>query len=315
MSGGTGVHVVFGTGPIGRATAEALLRRGLRVRMVNRSGRSPLGERVDVVAGDARDAGFATRAASEADAVYQTLNPEYHEWESEFPLLQRGVLAAAERVGARYVSMDNVYSYGDPHGEVLTETSPENPHTRKGRVRKRMADELWEAHRAGRVAVTSGRASDYYGPGAGNASPIGDPVVSAVRRGKRAALFDSPDTVHSYTFIPDIGEGLAVLGTDDRALGRAWHLPNDPNPRTSRQMVEALAAVAGTTARVTTIPVFALRALGVINPTVRELVEMAYEFRGPFVVDSSAITREFGLRATPIDEAWERTLRETDPPK
>ncbi|WP_160141312.1 NAD-dependent epimerase/dehydratase family protein [Microbacterium sp. SLBN-154] len=308
MSGGSGVHVVFGTGPVGRATAEALLRREIRVRMVNRSGRSPLGERVDVVAGDARDADFATRAANGAEAVYQTLNPEYHEWETQFPLLQRGVLAAAQRVGARYVAMDNVYSYGDPHGEILTETSPENPHTRKGRVRKRMADELWEDHRAGRVAVTSGRASDYYGPGAGNASPIGDPVISAVRKGKRAALFDSPDTVHSYTFIPDIGEGLAELGTNDRALGRAWHLPNDPNPRSSRQMVESLARALGTTAKVTTIPVFALRAVGVINPTVRELIEMAYEFRSAFVVDSTAITQEFGLRATPIDEAWQRTL-------
>lgn len=307
MSGVDGVHVVFGTGPVGTATAEALLRRGLPVRMINRSGRSPLWDRVEIVSGDARDGAFTRRAAAGAVAVYQTLNPEYHEWEREFPLLQRGVLAGAESAGARYVNMDNVYSYGDPHGAVLTEDSPEHPHTRKGRVRKAMADELWAAHAAGRVQVTSGRASDYYGPGAGNASPIGDPVVAAVRNGKRAALFDSPDTLHSYTFIPDIGEGLAVLGTDDRAIGRAWHLPNDPAPRTSRQMVEALAAVLGKPARITTIPVFAMRAVGLVNRTVREVVEMAYEFQGPFVVDSSAITSEFGLRATPIEEAWERT--------
>ncbi|MFG6492872.1 NAD-dependent epimerase/dehydratase family protein [Microbacterium sp. P03] len=309
------MHVVFGTGPVGTSTAQALLRRGLRVRMVNRSGRSPLGDLVEIAAGDARDARFAISAAAGADAVYQTLNPAYHQWEREFPLLQIGVLAGAMAARARYVNMDNVYAYGDPRGEVLTESSPERPHTRKGRVRKRMADDLWAAHRAGRVEVTSGRASDYFGPGAGNASPIGDPVVSAVRNGRRAALFDSPDTVHSYTFIPDIGEGLAVLGVHHQSVGRVWHLPNDPAPRTTRQMVDALAAVAGTPARVTVIPTVALRALGLINRTVREVVEMAYEFHGAFVVDSSSITRELGLQATPIDDAWQRTLDDLDVPR
>lgn len=34
----------------------------------------------------------------------------------------------------------------------------------------------------------------------------------------------------------------------------------------------------------------------------RELEETAYQFERPFVLDSSAITREFGLKATPWDE-------------
>ena len=142
------VHVVFGSGPVGRATAVALVGRGLPVRIVNRRGRAAFGRdaealrEVDVATGDLTDATFATRAAQGAASVYQTLNPEYHRWAEDFPPLQRSVLAAAEGSGARFVNMDNVYSYGRPDGRPLTEESPQEPHTRKGRVRLDMADEL-----------------------------------------------------------------------------------------------------------------------------------------------------------------------------
>ena len=36
-------HVIFGTGPLGTAVMRELVRRGKRVRMVNRSGRAPQG--------------------------------------------------------------------------------------------------------------------------------------------------------------------------------------------------------------------------------------------------------------------------------
>ena len=307
------VHVVFGAGPVGRATALALVGRDLPVRIVNRRGRDALGRdrealhAAEVVTGDATDAAFASRAAQGAASVYQTLNPVYHRWAEDFPPLQRAVLAAAESAGARLVSMDNVYSYGRPGGRPLTEQSPQHPHTRKGRVRLEMADELWAAHAAGRVEVVSGRASDYYGPGAGIASPLGDRVLAPVVAGKRVSLFGDPGLVHSYTYLPDIGEGLAVLGTRPGVTGSAWHLPNDPEPWSSRAMVEELARLAGTRPRLGGLPKLAVRAVGIFNPTVRELVEMAYEFEEPFVVDSSRIAA-LGVRATPIPEALERTL-------
>ena len=216
------------------------------------------------------------------------------------------MLTAAQASGARYVSMDNVYSYGRPNGRVLDERTPEHPHT-KGQIRLRMAQEVWEAHEDGRVQAVSGRASDYYGPGGGAASPLGDRVLSAVVAGKRVSLFGDPGLVHTYTFIPDIGEGLSVLGTVADVTGRAWHLPNDPHPWTSRAMAEELFRLAGTTPRIGSIPKFALMAMGLFNPTVRELAEMAYEFDEPFIVDSSDIAA-LGVHATPIADALAQTL-------
>jgi hypothetical protein len=51
-----------------------------------------------------------------------------------------------------------------------------------------------------------------------------------------------------------------------------------------------------------------LRALGVINPTVRELLELQYEFQEPFIVDSTKIAAKLDVHATPLDQALADTL-------
>ena len=56
------------------------------------------------------------------------------------------------------------------------------------------------------------------------------------------------------------------------------------------------------------MPPLLLRGLGLVNPTVRELVEMQYQFDEPFVVDSSKIANTLGVRATPLDDALADTL-------
>jgi nucleoside-diphosphate-sugar epimerase len=302
-------QVIFGTGAIGLATLDALRRRGETVRLVNRSGTAPVPDDVEVLGGDASDPGFATAAAQGAQVVYQTLNPPYHQWVELFPTLQASVLAAAQTTGARLVSMENVYMYGRPNGQPLNETHPYAAHTKKGRLRARMARELLAAHAAGRVQVAIGRASDYFGPRGGAQSMLGDRVIPAALAGKTATVMGDPDQPHTYTYIPDIGEGLAVLGEHPDAPGEVWHLPNDPDTRTTRQLVDTIYQLAGQPrTKLRGTPVLLLRALGVINPTVRELVELQYEFQEPFVVDSSKIATKLDIHATSLDQALADTL-------
>jgi nucleoside-diphosphate-sugar epimerase len=52
-----------------------------------------------------------------------------------------------------------------------------------------------------------------------------------------------------------------------------------------------------------------MRALGLVNRTVREINEMRYEFDEPFIVDASRAETELGLRATPLADAVEHTVR------
>jgi nucleoside-diphosphate-sugar epimerase len=312
MKNSSPAHVVFGTGAIGMALMRALQRRGEGVRMVNRSGRLAAAAAgtamAEVVAGDARDPAFTTRVAAGARVVYQVLNPPYHQWVAEFPRLQAGVLGAAESAGARLVSMENVYMYGRPAGRPFTEDRPNAAHTVKGKLRGRMADELLAAHAAGRVQVAIGRASDYFGPGGGAQSNLGDRVFPAALAGKTAQVLGDPDQPHTYTYTPDIGEALAVLGEHPEAPGEVWHLPN-AEARTTRQIVETIYTLAGQPrTKLRSTPTLLLRALGLVNPTVRELVEMQYEFEEPFIVDSSKIQARLGVAATPLDQALARTL-------
>ena len=163
----TAQHEIFGTGAIGLATLDALRRRGETARVINRSGHADVPDDVEVVGGDASDPAFTAAASVGARVIYQTLNPPYHEWTTQFPALQAAVLAAAQATGARLVSMENVYMYGRPAGRPLDESREYAAHTKKGKLRARMATDLLTAHQNGQVEVAIGRASDYFGPGGG----------------------------------------------------------------------------------------------------------------------------------------------------
>src|SRR5664279_1834471 len=309
MTTNTPPHVIFGTGAVGRAVLDALQRRGEAVRMVNTSGVASVPAEVEVVGGDAADPAFATNVSRGARVIYQTLNLPYSQWSKEFPALQAGVLAAAEKTGARLVSMENVYMYGRAAGRPLTEDLPNDAQTTKGQLRGRMADELLAAHRAGRVEVTIGRASDYFGPRGGAQSNLGDRVFPSALAGKSASVLGDPDQPHTYTYIPDIGEGLAVLGEHPDAPGEIWPLPNDPDPKTTRQLVEIIFRDAGRPdTKLRTVPTVILRTMGLFNPTMRALLEMQYLYAEPFVVDSTKIATRLGVHATPVQDALAETL-------
>jgi hypothetical protein len=89
----------------------------------------------------------------------------------------------------------------------------------------------------------------------------------------------------------------------------AWHLPNDPDTKTTRQLVDIVYQHAGQPrGRLRAVPPLLLRALGLANPTLRELAEMQYQFAEPFIVDSSKISARLGLKATPVEQALADTL-------
>ena len=302
------LHVVFGTGAVGMSVMDELIRRGTRrVRMVNRNGRARVPDGVEVIGGDGTDEAFAREASKGASVVYFTLNPPYNKWPELFPKLQAGVLEGAASAGAKLIAMENLYMYGPSGGRKLTEDLPHAANTRKGRVRAMMSQELMEAHRSGKVRVAIGRASDFFGPRV-LTSAAGEQVFGRAVQGKSAQVAGDPEQPHTYSYVPDIGRGLVILGEREEALGQAWHLPS-PETVTTRQFVEMIFEEAGKPARVQGAPRSLLRAMGLFNPGIRELIEMLYEFEEPFVVDHSDFTRTFGDYASPLRDAVRATVR------
>ena len=189
----------------------------------------------------------------------------------------------------------------------MAATDPLRATGRKGAMRARMATDLLEAHAACRLRATLARASDFYGPGV-LGSAMGERVVPRVLAGKKVSVLGSADLPHSFSYMPDVVRTMATLATDERAWGRAWHVPNAP-AGTQREFVAALAAAAGTEVKVSTVPHVALSALGLVVPVMRELKETWYQFAEPFVTDSTATEATFGLAATGLAEGAAATVR------
>jgi len=314
-----GLHVVFGVGQVGRALCARLDALGLSVRAVSRHRPAGLPDGVDWRGADASDREAATDAAGGAAVIYQCLNAPYTQWPKRFPPLQRGVLSAAERRGALLVSLENAYGYGPTGGKPMTECRPLAASTVKGQTRAAMTEELLAAAQAGRVRIAIGRASDFFGAGV-TESTLGERVFANALAGKPADFIGNPDLPHTYSYVPDIAAGLAILGTDDRAAGGVWHLPG-PETASTRHVLALIAAEVGHPVAVRSVSKPLLRVLGLFNPTMRGLAEMAYEFEEPFVLDTSKYQSTFGAAGTPLAAAiaatvaWYRNPSVNPPPE
>jgi nucleoside-diphosphate-sugar epimerase len=300
-------HVILGTGAIGRAVMEELARRGESVRMVNRSGKmdeAPAG--VEVVASDLYDQARVREVTREAQVVYQAAQPKYNQWPEKFPLLQKSIIDGLTGSNAKLVLVENLYMYGDTDGKPMTEDTPYNAHTRKGRARGEISRAAFNAHKEGRVRVTAARGGNFFGPW-GTASTMGARAFYPLLRGKPAQLIGRTDLPHSHTYVKDFGAALVILGERAAADGQAWHVPNDMPRMTQAELVRLFAEEAGVEPRLSNMGRLMMAMGGLFIPEARETGEMMYEYEKPFIVDSSKFEKTFGMKATPMREA----IRET----
>ena len=211
-----GDHVVIGAGGgTGSAVVRELAGRDLRVRAVTRSGKGDVPEGVEQVAADVGTPEGARQACEGAAVVYHCAQPPYTEWAELFRSLTDAILAGAAAVGAKLVFADNLYAYGPSDGP-MTEDTPQRATGKKGRVRIEMANALLRAHADGRLRVTIGRASDYYGP-RGTTSTVGENIMKPLLRDKRVRWLGSLDQPHTLNYLEDMARSLvteAVAQTD-----------------------------------------------------------------------------------------------------
>ncbi len=293
-------HVIVGAGPIGTATALLLAERGDEVTLVTRSGSGPTHPAITKAAADASSAEALTDLATGAVALYNCANPAYNKWPTDWPPIARALLGAAESSGAVLVTVSNLYGYGPVSGP-MTEDLPLAATGSKGQVRVQMWRDALAAHEAGLVRATEVRGSDYLGPDV--QGHLGDRVVPKLLAGKGVTVMQSADTLHTWTATDDVARLLVTVAWDERAWGRPWHVPSNP-PRTQRQAIDDLCRIAGVPAvSVKEYPGLLIRAMGLMDPVMRELPEVAYQLKEPFILDSTAAQQTFGLAPMPWDDA------------
>ncbi|MGH3244380.1 MAG: NAD-dependent epimerase/dehydratase family protein [Spirillospora sp.] len=296
-----GKHVIVGAGQVGAHLARRLVGQGHDVVVVTRSGSGPDG--VEKVAADVGDQARLTSVTRGADALYNCVNPRYHRWTQDWPPMAASFLGTAESTGAVLVTLGNLYVYGPVDGP-MTEELPLASTGTKAQVRIKMWRDALAAHEAGRIRMTELRGSDYFGPGSTDQGYTGEArFVKPLMAGKRVPYFSDPSVPHAWTYLPDVAEALAIAGTDERAWGRAWHVPTGPAVSTA-DLAERLCELAGAPApRVFEMPRPVFNAMGLFSPLLKEMRETRYQFDKPYELDSSAFESTFGTAPTPLDDA------------
>jgi nucleoside-diphosphate-sugar epimerase len=291
-------HVIIGAGSIGTNVARLLTDRGIPVRIVTRSGSGPEHPLIERVAADASDPHRLTELSRGAAVIYHCANPpSYTMWERLLPPMQTAMIAAAAANDAVLALTGSLYAYGPQPGGRMNEHTPMAATGRKGRLRRRM----WEQALAGGIRTVEVRGADYIGKDAtGLYSLLIEP---ALRTGRAAWITGHLDMPHTFTVNRDMAQALITLAGDERAWGRAWHVPSPP-AITIRELARRYAVAAGRPPiTLIQLPRQVMRAAGLVVPIAREMAEMDYQWYAPFHMDATETARTFGLTATDLDTA------------
>lgn len=301
-------HVVLGAGPLGLAVMDALIAQEKQVTVVNRSGSTPerLPELASMAQADLNEPDEVASVVHGADTVFFCAAPPYADWPQAFPRMARSVVQGVGSAGATLVFGDNLYMYGPTHGKPMHENLPYAATSRKGLARAEVANILMDAHESGELQVAIGRGSDFFGPRVTD-SAFGERVFGAALQGKTVDVLGDVDQPHSYTYIRDFGEALALLSSHERAFGEIWHVPNGA-PRTTQQWLNMIAEQLGHPLKVRSAGRWMVTVLSIFNADLREMKEMMYEFEEPFIVDDTKFREAFDQQPTEPSAAIEATL-------
>jgi nucleoside-diphosphate-sugar epimerase len=294
--------ILGANGTIGKVLAKELLVYTDKIRLVSRNP-SKLNDTDELFAADLSNPETVDRAIEGSEVVYLVVGFDYKldVWEEKWPKLMRAVLDACIKYKSRLVFFDNVYMYDINAIPHMTEESPINPPSRKGAVRKQIAQMLLDEVKAGKLLALIARSADFYGPD-NNKSVVMEIGYNNLRKGKSANWFINADKKHSFTFTPDAAKATALLGNTVDAYNQVWHLPTDKNILTGREFVDQFARELKVKSRVSVMPMWLIKLLGLFVPVLKEMPEMMYQYDRDYFFDSSKFEKRFKFNITTYQE-------------
>lgn len=300
--------ILGSNGVIGREVSRILPSFTDRVRQVSRT---PVATNSsdELFAADLLDRAATSRAVEGSRVAYLVAGLPYSStvWERDWPRVMDNVIEGCIRHGSRLVFFDNVYAYGRVVG-AMTEETPFNPCSRKGEVRARVATTLLGEMRKGSLEAMIVRAADFYGPGA-LLSLTHATVIQRLAQGKSPQWAGNPQAVHTFTYTPDAGRTVALLGNREEGWGESWHALTSPAAMTGEAFVRLACETAGRPFKMQVAPRWLLRMLGIFQPVLRENDEMMYQFQEDYRFDSGKVREALGLEATPYEQGIAAALR------
>lgn len=308
------MQTILGAGGIiGNELAKELPQYTDKITLVSRNPKK-INDTDELLKADLTNAGAVQNAVEGSAICYLTAGLKYdiNVWRNTWPVIMKNVIGACEKHHCKLVFFDNVYLYDAGHLNPMTEETPVNPPSEKGKVRAEIIDMLWSAVKARRIEALVARSADFYGPGFEKPiSILHETVFKPLSQGTTANWVGGDSYKHSFTYTPDAGKATALLGNTPGAFGETWHLPTAPDPFTGREWVENIAEELNQKPKYRTVSKMIVRLMGLFMPIMRENVEMMYQYDRDYVFNSDKFEKRFKFKPTPYQEGI-REVIETD---
>jgi len=301
--------ILGANGTIGSVLAKELTTYTDKIRLVSRNPRK-VNESDELFPADLSYPAIVDEAVEGSDVVYIVVGFDYNlkVWEEKWPNLIRATIDACIKHNARLVFFDNVYMYDINAISHMTEESMINPPSRKGAVRKQIAQMIMDEVKAGKLMALIARSADFYGPG-NERSFVTEMVYKNFLKGMRANWFINPDKKHSFTYTPDAAKATAMLGNTEDAFNTVWHLPTDKNTLTGREFITLFAQEMNVANKVFVMPAWLIRVVGTFIPIMKEMPEMMYQYDRDYFFDSSKFEKKFNFKTTSYQEGVKLTVQ------
>jgi nucleoside-diphosphate-sugar epimerase len=299
--------ILGANGVIGNELSRLLPQYTDRVRQVSRHPKK-VNATDETFAADLLDPKAVSDAVAGSEVAYLVAGLKYDAkvWAEQWPRVMRNTIDACKRHGTKLVFFDNVYAYGMVDG-VMTEDTPYNPCSRKGEVRAKIATTLMDEVKRGELQGMIVRAADFYGPNAA-LSLTHATVFERLRAGKTPQWVGNAKAVHTFTFTPDAGRSVALLGNNPSAYGQVWHALTSKEAITGEEFVRLACELAGKPFKLQVAPGWMLALMGLFVPVLRENKEMMYQFEQDYRFSSEKLERALNVQPTDYRAGIRATL-------
>lgn len=306
------MQTILGSGgAIGKELAKALKDYDTAIRLVSRNPQK-VNSNDELFSANLTVKDEVAKAVEGSEVVYLTAGFSYSakNWKRTWPLVMRNVIDACKANNAKLVFFDNIYMYDRDFLGAMTEETPIRPTSKKGMVRKEIADMLMDEVKKGNLKALIARSADFYGPCIKNTSVITETVFNNFSAGKKANWLSSVNFKHSYTYTPDAGKATALLGNSDEAYGQVWHLPTADNSFTGKEWINQVATTMGKEPKYMVLSKTMVRLVGLFIPVMGEMVEMMYQYDRDYVFNSAKFNQKFNFKPTPYLEGIKEIVKE-----
>ncbi len=304
--------ILGANGTIGTTLTQELRSYTDRIRLVSRNPKK-INNTDELFPADLSDPVQVEKAIEGSDIVYLLVGFDYNikVWRDKWPKLMRSVINACIKYKSKLVFFDNVYVYDKNEIAFMTETSAINPPSQKGKVRQEIAEMLLNEVKAGKLTALIARSADFYGPN-NDKSFLIETVYKNIKKKKTANWFIDADKKHSFTYTPDAAKAVAILANTPDAYNQVWHMPTDKNALTGKEWVKLFTKEMNVVNKVSVLPMWLLKVLGLFIPLMKEMPEMMYQYDRDYIFDSSKFEKRFNFIPTTYEQGVKNTIAETN---